>query len=259
MAHWLEEAEKKQQEQNLHNQNQETPGETIERNKRAMDAFLNETASLTERVSKINPDDRKPCTEIGCDFFEYENRYEFYGTAQFYENGNNKVIPKKFDTIIWRKAFIYITNQPGKIKLSIHEKKVQVRQNDKTENNKSKYLLRPEFFNSDRALWLIDWLAFKKDTSSFLKYLPKANNNHKSDKRCFIATAVYGTSDNEALDILRKYRDEKLSGSTGKALVNTYYLISPPVARIISKSRLLRRIFHVLVVSPAVKMAKRKS
>jgi len=63
----------------------------------------------------------------------------------------------------------------------------------------------------------------------------------KSYTMCFIATATYGTPLHPKLNILRDFRDEYLSKtSVGRALIKTYYKISPPFAKLISKSSKLR-------------------
>lgn len=53
---------------------------------------------------------------------------------------------------------------------------------------------------------------------------------------CFIATAAYGTSLGRDLDVLRRFRDEKLPDD----LVDLYYRYSPHVAKVISRSRVMR-------------------
>lgn len=48
---------------------------------------------------------------------------------------------------------------------------------------------------------------------------------------CFIATAAYGTSTAEQLDLLRTFRDQVLMESTlGSQFVAWYYQVSPPLA-----------------------------
>lgn len=53
---------------------------------------------------------------------------------------------------------------------------------------------------------------------------------------CFIATAAYGTSLHRDLDVLRRFRDERLP----KRIVAAYYRISPPIAKVISHHKALR-------------------
>ena len=62
------------------------------------------------------------------------------------------------------------------------------------------------------------------------------------DKRCFIATAVYGVNDPRT-DQLRRFRDERLMGtSAGRKLVGLYYWISPSIADFITEATWLRPI-----------------
>ena len=65
----------------------------------------------------------------------------------------------------------------------------------------------------------------------------------KPAQKCFIATAAYGTPLAEEIDILRKWRDESLMKlKSGKLFINTYYMISPPIADIIAKSSSMRAV-----------------
>jgi len=70
---------------------------------------------------------------------------------------------------------------------------------------------------------------------------------------CFIATAAYGTSTAEEIDVLRAFRDEVLLESTlGSQLVEWYYQTSPPVADFISGHDVLRTLVKELLVDPVV-------
>lgn len=73
---------------------------------------------------------------------------------------------------------------------------------------------------------------------------------------CFIATAAYGTPFAGEIDILRNWRDQKLNKNIiGKIFVRIYYTISPPLAKIISKSDTLRLIVRWFLV-PLIKKLK---
>jgi hypothetical protein len=75
---------------------------------------------------------------------------------------------------------------------------------------------------------------------------------------CFIATAVYG-ADAIEVSTLRNFRDEYLLESwPGRAFVAAYEAASPPLAAVIARSRILRRIAQKLVVMPAYRVAKRR-
>jgi len=70
---------------------------------------------------------------------------------------------------------------------------------------------------------------------------------------CFIATAAYGTSTAEQLDVLREFRDDVLLESTvGSRLVDLYYQVSPPVADFISENSFVRTLVRELLVDPVV-------
>ena len=65
---------------------------------------------------------------------------------------------------------------------------------------------------------------------------------------CFIATAAFGTRDAPAVETLRSFRDHVLEKSrAGEAVVCAYYRLSPPLARVLRKSPLLRRVVRILL------------
>jgi putative CocE/NonD family hydrolase len=64
-----------------------------------------------------------------------------------------------------------------------------------------------------------------------------------SEGICFIATAAYGTPMAEEIQILREFRDEYLlTNSVGRALVDVYYRVSPPIAEFITEHPSLKPI-----------------
>ena len=70
---------------------------------------------------------------------------------------------------------------------------------------------------------------------------------------CFIATAAYGTSTIEQIDVLREFRDSVLLESTaGSVFVSLYYQLSPPVADFIAGNELLRTLVRKLLIDPIV-------
>jgi hypothetical protein len=73
---------------------------------------------------------------------------------------------------------------------------------------------------------------------------------------CFIATAAYGTPLADQVRILCRFRDEYLMKTAlGRKAVEFYYKVSPPIARAVSKSWVLRRIIRLLL-RPVVEMVK---
>ena len=63
---------------------------------------------------------------------------------------------------------------------------------------------------------------------------------------CFIVTAAYGTEMAGDVRILSKFRDKYLIKSeTGERLVKIYYKASPPIARIIAKNPMFRKVVRM--------------
>ncbi|MBN2187558.1 MAG: PKD domain-containing protein [Dehalococcoidia bacterium] len=70
---------------------------------------------------------------------------------------------------------------------------------------------------------------------------------------CFIATAAYGTSAAEEIEVLREFRDEvMLPNRVGAELVAFYYRVSPPLAAFISRHEVLRTVAREGFVEPLV-------
>jgi len=72
---------------------------------------------------------------------------------------------------------------------------------------------------------------------------------------CFIATATYGTPMAGEIEILREFRDEYLlTNPPGRALVDFYYRVSPPMAEFINEHPSLKPIVRAGLL-PAVAMS----
>ncbi len=70
-----------------------------------------------------------------------------------------------------------------------------------------------------------------------------------SNKKCFIATAAFGSPLARHVRTLRAFRDRYLlTNSPGRAFVNFYYRHSPPLAKQISESPLLRAVVRTLLM-----------
>jgi tetratricopeptide (TPR) repeat protein len=76
-------------------------------------------------------------------------------------------------------------------------------------------------------------------------------------KGCFIATAVYGSPSATPVILLRGFRDNILQrNSLGKIFIWIYYRLSPFFANVISKSESLKNFARVLIVKPALRIAR---
>jgi hypothetical protein len=75
---------------------------------------------------------------------------------------------------------------------------------------------------------------------------------------CFIATAAFGTPMAEEIYVLRRFRDETMEPNVlGRQLVTLYYDISPPIARVISRSERMKA-FVRLNIRPIVRSLESK-
>lgn len=71
---------------------------------------------------------------------------------------------------------------------------------------------------------------------------------------CWIASAAYGPYSQEVA-FLKAFRDRELqSRRLGRALVRLYYRTSPPLARLMNSSHVLKRSIQCFVVAPALRL-----
>ena len=89
-------------------------------------------------------------------------------------------------------------------------------------------------------------IIVNKDTSG---------SSNKSDNRCFIATATFGSPLHPYVKILREFRDHYLlTNLIGRNFVILYYNYSPPIARTISKNVILKGMVKIFLI-PAIILA----
>lgn len=73
------------------------------------------------------------------------------------------------------------------------------------------------------------------------------------DRRCFIATAVFGEA--EETRILREFRDRTLLVTwAGRLIVAAYYRVSPPLATYLNRNRFASRVVRNMLI-PCVRVA----
>jgi len=118
--------------------------------------------------------------------------------------------------------------------------------------------------NWQNALQDVEYILshYSSDGDAYLsarKLKDQIEASKEKSSGCFIATAVYASSDCSELTVLRSYRDDVLLGSPiGRVLVSCYYRISPSIARLISKSRYARNIVRIVILDPIVVTLKRR-
>jgi hypothetical protein len=106
-------------------------------------------------------------------------------------------------------------------------------------------------------------LNMGKDPGPYYADLSKKYQNQQAQKQqaqksggsggCFVATAAYGDYDAPEVVFLRRYRDESLrKGVLGRAFIQAYYAVSPPLARLVTKSELLRAGVRKFILQPMI-------
>jgi len=65
---------------------------------------------------------------------------------------------------------------------------------------------------------------------------------------CFIATATFESVEAPEVIFLREFRDDVLlKRVVGRTIVDAYYRLSPPLAKLISQSKMLKRSSRVIL------------
>ena len=86
------------------------------------------------------------------------------------------------------------------------------------------------------------------------------NKDFKNPRRsgCFIATACYGDYNSMEVRAFRRFRDDVLLKSyLGRLFVSLYYLLSPPIADLISKSDKSKRIIRKVFLAPILNLIRK--
>lgn len=80
-----------------------------------------------------------------------------------------------------------------------------------------------------------------------MRRVPGLLTSEPVDKRCFIASAVFGPNATETI-ALRRFRDRVLlPRAIGRVLVQAYYFVSPAIARCLSRHCSLRRLCSIVL------------
>ena len=95
------------------------------------------------------------------------------------------------------------------------------------------------------------------ESKAYVDKLASENGLNKTEG-CFIATACFGNYESEEVIEFRTYRDNiLLKSKIGRLLVSTYYFISPPIASLISKSDISKRVIRRHILMPALHLIRR--
>lgn len=87
--------------------------------------------------------------------------------------------------------------------------------------------------------------------------IDRVPGKYQREEGCFIATAAYGSPLHYKLDFLRNWRDESLGRTIfGQSLIKLYYILSPPCAKLVSRSNRMRRLVRS-IINPFISKLRR--
>lgn len=99
-----------------------------------------------------------------------------------------------------------------------------------------------------KAVMIIMNTASAEDGKAYSVSISRAETEDEDDKKCFIATAAYGSYLAEEVQVLRKFRnDHLLTNTAGSAFVRYYYEFSPPAADYIKSHAALKTAVRCLI------------
>ena len=108
--------------------------------------------------------------------------------------------------------------------------------------------------------WNTIWREEMRRTGRTGANAPEQSNSTDIDsllEDCFIATAVYGTPQNEEIDTLRTFRDQTLRKfALGRAFIKSYETFGPIAANLIRNDEGRKAWARNFLVEPALKLAK---
>ena len=123
-----------------------------------------------------------------------------------------------------------------------------------------RYLL--EFYEGDspKSIEIVCEKFYINDFNIFLNTHwtnaePKIPTAIKTNDGCFIATACYGNYSHPTVIIFRRFRDNTLVKSKlGRSFVSFYYKYSPPVAKKIDKSEIVKKTLRIWLLQPIARL-----
>lgn len=69
--------------------------------------------------------------------------------------------------------------------------------------------------------------------------------HHSDNQGCYVATCVYGSYDCPQVWTLRRFRDNTLAATLpGRALIRTYYAISPTIVKWFGKTKWFKKLWQ---------------
>lgn len=178
MGNWIEEAEKRQKENNISFVQGSNPkNEIVKSNLEKISGFIENLTNLVERVSRISPEERKPSLEVGTTHLEGEVKYEFYGSAfQMHQKSFALIFKKTRRYIFWRRFYIQVTDSPDIIKITLYEKGTNEMNYNDVIKKKQKFLVKINAFQPALCYVIVDWIVYKISSHEVRRHLPSVSS-----------------------------------------------------------------------------------
>lgn len=179
MGNWIEEAEKRQKENDVtFVQGSQQGSEVVKSNLEKVTEFINNLTTLTDRVSRISPEERTPSIEVGSTHLDGEIKYEFYGSAfQMHQKSFALIFKKTKRYIYWRRFYVQVTETPNIAKITLYEKGTNESNHDDVIKKKSKFLVKIDYLQPSLSLMIIDWIVFKISSQELRRHFPSLKTN----------------------------------------------------------------------------------
>ena len=109
--------------------------------------------------------------------------------------------------------------------------------------------------DGEAEIWNAIWREEMKRTG---QEIPERNIIDEELEDCFIATAIYDTSTNDKIEILRKFRDQELRATIkGRWFISMYETFGPLAAYYISHNEKRKNWARLNLVEPAIQLAEK--
>ena len=111
------------------------------------------------------------------------------------------------------------------------------------DNNLARHGIEVHRFSNDEVLYHSQETAAKiyQTLQEKSVHTPVSYGSFAKKESCFIATAAYGTPMAQEINTLRRFRDLRMEPNLiGRYLITLYYNTSPPLARVIARSKKMK-------------------
>ena len=140
----------------------------------------------------------------------------------------------------------------------VHNKQEQAEYDYDRDNHLARYGIEIHRFTNDEVL------RYPKETGFKIHQVLKEKYDHPTQgfafrEGCFIATAAFSTPMAQEINTLRRFRDSKMAPNLiGRYFITLYYNASPPLARVIARSKNMKA-FVRLNLKPIIRFLESRT